>query len=396
MSAYGCYLNYISFYDRISLDLPINYEMYRQSILNNHNRVISYDDNKMLYRTYVDNCKMITSKTMEGLEDKLIEYYSQIGNGSVFYFQDVFLRACSYNMQYEFLSPSTIDRYLADASRYLFKSPFFQKDIREIIERDIMDFFCEFMKSRPKAKKVRNIKTAIRFCFSYARMQERVDCINISTCLREIYFPKHAYEPMVLKDRVLTDLHINSLMPVLTDSDVDFGLLFLFYSGLRVGEVCSLKVSDFNFREGTLLVQRTESIRRHENKRTCVDVLPKGNKIRSVYLSDSGIEIAKILCRGKTGFLFPKGDTHLHIDVFDHRLRRLCAKVGIPGFSIHDIRRTYATNLIDCGCSDDFVCSQLGHEDIRITREYYWYSTKFKNQYKQFANNSDLIKKTSF
>lgn len=395
MSAYNCYLNYISFYDRLSSDSPITYEMYRKNILENHTRVISYDPKKMLYRTYIDNNKLITCKTLEGLEDKLIEYYSQVGNGSVFFFQDVFLRACVYNSQFEFLSPSTIDRYLADASKYLFTSPYFQRDIRNIIPRDICDFFVEFMKSKPKAKRVRNIKTAIKFCFSYARMQERLDCINISAVLKEISFPRHAYAPVVLEDRVLLEEHIDKLIPVLTDSDVDFGILFLFYSGLRVGEVCSIKVSDFNFRDNTLYVQRTESIRRENNKRTCVDVLPKGNKKRTVYISDSGMEVARILCRGKNGFVFPKGDTHLHIDVFDHRLRRLCAKVGLPSFSVHDIRRTFATNLIDSGCSDDFVCSQLGHEDISTTREYYWYSNKYKKQYHEFANMSDLIKKAS-
>lgn len=393
MSAYSCYLQYLENYDNIYDDLPITFDMYKKCILESHDRVISYDSEKMLYRTYVDNKKMITCKTLEGLQDKLIEHYSQVGNGCVFLFQEVFLRACSYNLQYQFLSPSTIDRYLADASKYMFNSPYFQKDIREIIERDIVDFFCEIMKARPKAKMVRNLKTVIRFCFSYARMQEKIDCINISSCLREIHFPKNAYEPIILKDRVLLEEHVQLLTSVLTDSDVDFGLLFLFYTGLRVGEICALKVSDFNFSDKTVCIQRTESIRRVDKKRNCVDVLPKGNKIRTVYLSDDGIDVARFLCRGKTDFIFPKGNTHLHIDVFDHRLRRLCAKVKIPSFSVHDIRRTVATNWIDCDLPDDFVCSQLGHEDISITREYYWYSNKFKKQYSNFANSSNLITK---
>lgn len=394
--AYKCYLNYIENSDIVGNDFPLDFDMYKKCILENHTRVISFDEKKMLYRTYVDNSKLITAKTKEALEDKLIEYYSTVGVGTVYLFSEVFVRACAFNLQYEFLAPSTVDRYLADARIYLFNSPYFCKDIRLIIESDIVEFFVELMKMKPKAKMVRNIKTAIRFCFSYARMQEKIDCINITAILREIHFPKHAYAPVIMQDRVLKDIDIDKLLLVLTDKDVDFGILFLFYSGLRVGEVCALHVDDFDFREKTLRVSRTESIRRGlEKKRHCVDVLPKGNKVRTIYLSESALSVAAQLCKGKSGFLFPAPQGgHIHIDTFDHRLRRLCRKAGIPEFSVHDIRRTYATNLIDCGCPDDFVCSQLGHEDINITREYYYYSNKFKKDFRNYAASSDLIKKS--
>ena len=337
MNIYNFYLRYISQYDILKIDLPLSYDMFRESVLKNHDRIISYDEKKMLFRTYLDNSKMITAKTLEHLEDKLIEYYSINGNGKIFYFPELFRRACVYNLEHEFLAPSTINRYYADAEKYLFKSPYFNKDIRDIIERDICDFFVDVMESRPTSKCVRNIKTAIKFCFSYARMQERIDCCNINSILHEVKFPKNAFKPIIYQDRVLYDEHIEKLQAVLSDSDVDFGILFLFYTGLRIGELCALRCDDFNFKNNYLTVQRTESISRKNNKRVCSDVLPKCNKIRNVYLSDTAVEIAQFLIRGKTGFIFPKNDTHLHIDVFDHRLRRLCQKCDIPSFSVHDI-----------------------------------------------------------
>ena len=152
MNIYNFYLQYLSHYAMLDCGLPITYEMFRESILKNHDRIISYDDKKMLFRTYIDNSKMITSKTLEGLEDKLIEYYSIKGNGKIFYFPEVFRRACVYNLENNFLSPSTITRYYADAEKYLFSSPYFSKDIRDVIERDICDFFVDVMKDKPSSK----------------------------------------------------------------------------------------------------------------------------------------------------------------------------------------------------------------------------------------------------
>ena len=43
---------------------------------------------------------------------------------------------------------------------------------------------------------------------------------------------------------------------------------------------------------------------------------------------------------------------------------------------MHKIRATYGTTLIDNDVDDSFVIEQMGHSDIKCTRQYYYFSNK--------------------
>ena len=77
----------------------------KEKILSNHERVITFNKNKMLYSTYIDNKKQITCKTREGLEDKLVQYYIQNCTG-LYHFPNVFERALAFNRENDFLASS--------------------------------------------------------------------------------------------------------------------------------------------------------------------------------------------------------------------------------------------------------------------------------------------------
>ena len=51
-----------------------------------------------------------------------------------------------------------------------------------------------------------------------------------------------------------------------------------------------------------------------------------------------------------------------------------CRKVGIPERSTHKIRKTYASMLLSSGIDEKLVTSQMGHTDISLTKEIYYYN----------------------
>ena len=59
---------------------------------------------------------------------------------------------------------------------------------------------------------------------------------------------------------------------------------------------------------------------------------------------------------------------------FNTWLHRACKKVGIPERSTHKIRKTYASVLLSSGVDEKLVTSQMGHTDISVTKNIYYFN----------------------
>lgn len=389
---YNTYLHFRDFSDNVGIGLAYDYDMLKMQILENHDRVITFDEGKMLYTTYIDNKHKLTCKTKEGLEDKLVLFYMK-NNTGLYQFSAVFDRAIAFNIKCDYLAPSSIDRYKCDYYKYIDKHPCFNQDIRCITETDIIKFFNEIMAQKPTSKNFSNIKTVIRLVFSYARMQEQVECLRINTIFANMQYPQRAFaQKKIPVNRVFNDEQLDKVFNYLSDENIlDLGIKLAFYTGLRVGELCALQVEDIDLSRKILTVSRSETVSGKGDNRVYVDAAPKCYKSREVVLSSKAVNVLKLLieyCR--TGFLFPDGDNHKHAHVFDSRLRRICNSLQLPRFSMHDIRRTYASKLLDSDVTEKFVQDQMGHTDIRTTRQYYYYSTQKEIDYQRMAEISAI------
>jgi len=389
--SYELYCQYQDYCANLGIGIAQNYSMLKKQILEHHNRKISFDPKMMMFYTYLDNKKKLYCKTEDGLIDKLVSYYLKNCAG-LYSFDALFQRSITYNRDHDFLADSTIDRYTADYVKYIEPAIEFAQDIRNITAADITHFLARIMKEKISSKVYANIKTVIRMVFSYARVQEGVECLYVNSVLKDIQFPRRAFKPKEIPtDRVFTDSDVSAVFQFLDpDVTVDLGIKFCFYTGLRVGELCALRCEDFDLPRRTVNIMRSETVSGKGKQRVYVDAAPKCNKTREVVLSDPAIEIARMLCTRSTGFIFAKGNTHLHARTFDSRLRRLCKSIGLPAYSMHDIRRTFATHMLDSDVPESFVQNQMGHSDIRTTRSYYYYSTKKHNDYIEYANKSAI------
>lgn len=390
--AYNTYLHYQDYCDSVGIGLASDYDMLKKEILNNHTRVISYNKTQMLFTTYLDNKKKLSCKTLEGLQDKLVMHYMQNCSG-LYYFSAVFERALLFNQEHDYLAPSSIDRYRVDYQKYIFPSSVFDQDIRVITESDIIKFFSVIMESKPTAKCVSNIKTVIRLVFSYARVQEGISCLHVNTVFQNMRFPQRAFAvKKTTENRVFKDDHMNKVFEYLKpDNEIDLGIKLCFYTGVRVGELSALKAEDFDISRRELRIRRAESVSGYGKNRVYMDTAPKCYKERVIILSGKACDVAAaLLLNHPSGFLFPDGDSHKHSHRFNDRLRRLCKKINIPVFSMHDIRRTFASKMIDAGCTEKFVQDQMGHSDIRTTRQYYYYSTQHIDDYIRMADMSAI------
>lgn len=181
--------------------------------------------------------------------------------------------------------------------------------------------------------------------------------------------------------RALETSEIDTLLARCTRDGVrgarDAALIALLYGcGLRRIEACGLAVSDY---QKTRV--RSQDGRREETAYELRVLKGKGRKERVVYLKPS---LARYLerwleCRGShpgpllapvdkagrviVGGLQPQGVTDA--------ILALCRRYGGQRFSPHDLRRSFATHLLDNGVPGPVVQALLGHSDITTTMRYY-------------------------
>ena len=173
----------------------------------------------------------------------------------------------------------------------------------------------------------------------------------------------------------LTDENLEKLRD--TCSNVrDLAILELLIStGMRVGELIRLNISDINFQE-----------------RSCI-VLGKGNSEREVYFSaKSKMYIEKYLetRTDDNEALFVsliKPYNRLGISGIEITIRNLGRKSNINKVHPHKFRRTMATMAIDKGMPIEQVQKLLGHLKIDTTMEYAMVNqNNVKNSHRKYVN----------
>ena len=155
------------------------------------------------------------------------------------------------------------------------------------------------------------------------------------------------------------------------------GLLLIFYCGLRVGELSSLKPEDFG--EKHLHIQRTEIKVKLECSTILVQEYPKSEAgERYVILTEGARKtLERIMEIREDGeFLFTEKGKRIRSNGFRRKLERVCNELGIRYRSNHKIRKTYGTTLIDAGVDEAIIAEQMGHTDISTTKKFYYYSNK--------------------
>lgn len=144
------------------------------------------------------------------------------------------------------------------------------------------------------------------------------------------------------------------------------GIVTLFLTGVRVAELVSLEIDDFDLVNGVLIIRRG-----------------KGGDARSVPLLPA-VKTAFAACMmtrpawaGREVFLGADGGSlgasnALTISGFRQMLKRRCKRAGIPYLNPHSFRHGLARYLLNVKGADMALIQRiLGHSDIRVTANIY-------------------------
>jgi site-specific recombinase XerD len=240
-------------------------------------------------------------------------------------------------------SPKTIRSYIYYNS---FLCRTLQKTPDEIQSDDITQFLATVEKNMDYSAASLNLAiSAIKFF--YRRVLQK-------DILKEHHRPRQDKRlPIVLSKEEIKKM-------LMTEKNIKHRLLLMmvYASGLRVGEVVSLKRQDIDIARKLIIIRAG-----------------KGRKDRCTIMSETVNNAILDYCSryDVTNWLFSGSDPDKHLvirsaqHIFEHALKK--AKIERTA-SIHSLRHSFATHLLESGTDIRYIQELLGHSSIRTTERY--------------------------
>ena len=229
-----------------------------------------------------------------------------------------------------------------------------------------------------------------------ASLKKAFNIFNIKSFDLSFYYPK---ELRSKKMYILSKKEQNKIVRYILNNinNKSIGILLALFTGIRIGELCALKWKDFDFKKGTILINKTlQRIVIKDNNKTISKVIttnPKTkNSIRIIPLNNNLLEILKNIKSNKEDYILTNSNIYIEPRCYRNYFNSVLKKLNINHFSFHSLRHTFATNCIELKIDYKTLSELLGHSNINLTLNLYVhpmmnYKKKcMNNLYKTFTN----------
>lgn len=290
----------------------------------------------------------LSNKQMQILHNVLISSFSNLCDETEQLTDNQLISSFISAKRVEGCSEKTLKYYSCTLKSVLYN---ISKPIRDVNTNDIRNYLANYHETHSVSKvTIDNVRRILSSFFSWLEDEDhilkspvrRIKKVKTSKIVKETY-----------SDEALEIMRDNC------DNIRDLAMIDILSStGMRVGELVNLNISDIDF-----------------NNRECI-VLGKGDKERIVYFdARTKVHLQNYLDNREDDnpALFVtliKPYERLMISGVEIRLRELGRRLNISKVHPHKFRRTLATRAIDKGMPIEQVQQLLGHQKIDTTLEY--------------------------
>jgi integrase/recombinase XerD len=227
-----------------------------------------------------------------------------------------------------------------------------KRDLNEM-ERADLEAFIEHLQDG--GLKISTVRTKLACLIAFLHFLMEQDLIPLSLLQRRIKLQL----PEVLP-RAMHPPDVKKLLSVIDDLRDRALILLLLRTGMRIGEALGLRPDDLDMQDRKVHLFQGE----------------KNSMGRVVYLSDDVLEALKLWLRRRDpnrefGF-YGHGNKPICYSTGRSRFVKYIQKAGLEekGYTVHCLRHTFASELLNAGMRLECLQQLLGHQDIEVTRRY--------------------------
>lgn len=266
-------------------------------------------------------------------------------------------------------SESTIRAYVPLFEEFINHYP--SIPIEDLGEKEVMEFSHYLVTERKVSSSHQNQAiNSIKFYFEKVRGGER-KFYHVDRPIREKILPE-----------VLSEEEVSDIIKATKNLKHKAVLMTIYSAGLRIGELIKLKIKDIDSKRMQIRVEQA-----------------KFKKDRYTILSQRTLEILRLYIKQEKPFeyLFEGQKSTKETPVKYSKasisaiLNRVVQKVGISkNVTVHTLRHSFATHLLERGTDLRYIQSLLGHESPKTTQIYTHITTKGFDQIKSPMDSLDI------
>ncbi|MCD7925988.1 site-specific tyrosine recombinase XerD [Phocaeicola sp.] len=258
------------------------------------------------------------------------------------------------------LSDNTVDAYLTDLDKLLAYLTLENINILDVTLENLEEFSAGLHDIGIHPRSQARILSGIRSFYRFLIMEDYLEA-DPTELLESPQIGFKLPEVMTVEE---IDRLIGSIDRGTKEGQRNRAILETLYScGLRVSELCNLKLSELYFDEGFIKVEGKG------NKQRLVPISPRAIKEINLYFTDRNQMKIKPDFEDFV-FISNFGKNISRIMVF-HIIKELAERIGLKKkISPHTFRHSFATHLLEGGANLRAIQCMLGHESIGTTEIY--------------------------
>lgn len=228
-----------------------------------------------------------------------------------------------------------------------------EKNIYTLTRQDISNFVAY---EQARGQKTQTVVNYLRIVYAFIKYLVDQDVLPDTVMERKIRIKL----PKALPRAISPEDQHHLLGAIRSDRDRAL-ILLLLRTGMRIGELLEVQVSDIIIVERKIMIYLGE----------------KNFQGRAVYYSEDATQALKKWLKirpGNSTFLFPgrsPGRSITYVSAWN-AMRKILKRAGLSdkGYSLHSLRHTFATDMVNAGMRLEVLQQLLGHQEIEMTMRY--------------------------
>ena len=318
--------------------------------------------------------KAVYGKTHDECRRKAKEIISKYENGTIIPNEDITVLQYASKLIDDKLKLNKIQQQTANRERGTLRqlAPIYNTRLQAVTTRQLQNFLIN---DCIDYRNIGKIYILLGYIFRCA-VDDRIITENP---MKRVEKPKSNKREE--KVRALTLDEQIHFMRVLLGEDIRYSeqMLLSLFTGMRMGEILALQVSDVDFRFGYLTIRKTMT-RDAKGKPFVNEQTKTETGMRTFRMNEDTRALLASCCEGKAkdDYIFTRPDGgFISVQMVNSQFRRTDEKYHfiVPQANkkvdLHSLRHTFATRCIESGMQAKVLQHLLGHKDITTTYDRY-------------------------